>query len=106
MERVTTGSKGRGEIKCEAGEFSGVVTNAPTTESLEKRYGAFSGCRMVVRKIEVLLVDSWLDVDRSEEAMLVNMCVSIKKVTREGKMTQVNWTGYQLLRHSRKRRES
>jgi len=70
------------------------------------RYGAFGGWEMAAGKVEVLLVDSWLDVDRSEEAMLVNMCVSIKKVTREGKMIQVNWTGYQLLRHSRKRRES
>jgi len=33
-----------------------------------------------------LLVVSGLDVDRSEEAMIVNMCVNIKKVTREGKM--------------------
>ena len=33
------------------------------------------------------------EVDRSEEAMLVNMCVNIKKVTREGKIVQVNWTG-------------
>ena len=70
------------------------------------RYGAFGGWEMAAGKVEVLLVVSGLDVDRSEEAMLVNMCVNIKKVTREGKMVQVNWTGQQLLRHSRKRRES
>jgi len=57
------------------------------------RYGAFGGWEMAAGKVEVLLVVSGLDVDRSEEAMIVNMCVNIKKVTREGKMVQVNWTG-------------
>ena len=57
------------------------------------RYGAFAGWEMAAGKVEVLLVVSGLHVDRSEEAMIVNMCVNIKKVTREGKMVQVIWTG-------------
>ena len=36
-ERVTTGGKGRGEIGGEAGEITGVVADAPTTDGL----GAF-----------------------------------------------------------------
>ena len=36
---------------------------------------------MAAGKVEVLLVVSGLDVDRSEEAMIVNMCVNIKKIT-------------------------
>ena len=40
-ERVTTGGKGRGEIGGEAGEVTGVVANAPTTDGLGKRYGTF-----------------------------------------------------------------
>ena len=33
------GGKGRGEIGGEAGEVTGVVANAPTTDGLGKRYG-------------------------------------------------------------------
>ena len=51
-ERVTTGGKGRGE----AGEVTGVVADAPTTNDLGKRYGTFSGCGMAAGKVEVLLV--------------------------------------------------
>ena len=35
-ERVTTGHKGRGEIGGEAGEVTGMVANAPTTDGLGK----------------------------------------------------------------------
>ena len=35
-ERVTTGGKGRGEIGGEAGEVTGVVADAPTTDGLGK----------------------------------------------------------------------
>ena len=41
-ERVTTGSKSRGEIRGKVGEVTGVVANAPTMDVLGKRYGAFS----------------------------------------------------------------
>ena len=33
-ERVTTGVKGRGEIRSEAGEVNGVVTDGPAMDSL------------------------------------------------------------------------
>ena len=36
-ERVTTGGKGRCEIRGEAGEVSGVIANAPTTDGPGKR---------------------------------------------------------------------
>ena len=37
-ERVTTGGKSTGEIGGKAGEVTGVVANAPTTDGLAKRY--------------------------------------------------------------------
>jgi hypothetical protein len=37
------GGKGRGEIRGEAGEVTGVVANVPTMDSLGKGYEAFSG---------------------------------------------------------------
>ena len=40
---VATGGKGRGKIRGEAGEVTRVVANAPTTNDLGKRNGAFSG---------------------------------------------------------------
>jgi hypothetical protein len=67
-ERVTTGGKGRGEIRGEAGEVIGLVAEAPTTDRLGKRYGVFSGWGMAARKEEVLLVVSGFDVVRSAEA--------------------------------------
>ena len=45
-ERVTTGGKGRGEIGGEAGEVTGVVANAPTTDGFGKSYGTFSGWKI------------------------------------------------------------
>ena len=42
-ESITTGGKGRGEIKGEAGEVTRVVADFPTTDSLGKSYGAFGG---------------------------------------------------------------
>jgi hypothetical protein len=38
-ERVIMG----GKVRDEAGEVTGVVANAPTTDGLERRYGTFSG---------------------------------------------------------------
>ena len=42
-ESVTMGGKGRGEIRGEAGEVTGVVANMPTMDSPGKRFEAFSG---------------------------------------------------------------
>ena len=66
-ERVTTGGKSRGEIGGEAGEVIGMAADAPTTDSLGKRYGTFSGWGMAARKVEVLLVVSGSDVHRGLE---------------------------------------
>ena len=63
-ERVATGGKGRGEV----GKIAEVVANVPTTDSLSKRYGAFSGWGMAAGKVKVLLVVSVFDVDRGVEA--------------------------------------
>jgi hypothetical protein len=63
-ERVNTGGNGRGE----AGAVTGVVANAPTTDSMGKRYEAFSGWGMAAGKVVVLLVVSGFDVDRGAEA--------------------------------------
>ena len=49
-EMVTIG-KGRGEIGCEAGEITGVVADAPTTDGLGKRYGTFNGWGMAAGKL-------------------------------------------------------
>ena len=54
LERVDTGGKGRGEIRGEAGEVTGVIANAPTTDGLGKRYVKFSGWGMAAGKVEVL----------------------------------------------------
>ena len=70
-ERISKGDKGRGEIKDEAGEVSGMVANAPTMAGLGKRSGAFGGQRCLACQ---------------------QMSIS-RKVTWEGKMVQVNWTG-------------
>ena len=72
-ERVTTGGKGRGVIGGEAGEATGVVADAPTTDGLGKRYGTFSG------KVEVLLVVGGFDVDGGAEVRLVNKDVNIQE---------------------------
>ena len=55
-ERVTTGGKGRGEIGGKAGEVTGVVANASTSDGLGKRYGTFSGWGVAAGKVELLLV--------------------------------------------------
>ena len=46
----------------EAKEVTGVVANAPTLDGLGKRYGTFSGWRMVAGKVEVLLVVTGSDI--------------------------------------------
>ena len=76
-ERVTTGGKCRGEIGGEAGEVTGMVADAPTTDGLEKRYGTFSGWGMAAGKVEILLVVGGFDVDGGAEARLVNKDVNI-----------------------------
>ena len=53
-KRVTTGSKSRGEIGGEAGEVTGVVANAPTTDGLGERYRMFSGWGMAAGYFLVL----------------------------------------------------
>ena len=78
-ERVATAGKGRGEIGSEAGEFTGVVANAPTTDGLEKRYETFSGLGMAAGKVKVLLVVGGFDVDRGEEPRPVNKDVNIQE---------------------------
>ena len=61
-ERVTTGGKGRGE----AGEVTGVVANAITTDSMgKKKVWSILWMGLAAGKVEVLLVLSELDVDRS-----------------------------------------
>ena len=92
-ERVATAGKGRGEIGSEAGEFTGVVANAPTTDGLEKRYETFSGLGMAAGKVKVLLVVGglmWTEVRKSD--LSKKMSIS-RKVTWEGEMVQVNLTG-------------
>ena len=71
-ERVTMGGKGRGEIGGEAGEVTGVVAEASTTDGLGKRYGTFSGWGIAAGKVEVLLVVGGFDVDGGAEVRLVN----------------------------------
>ena len=104
-ERVTTGGKGRGEIRDEAGKVTGVVANAPTTDSLGERYRTFSGLRMAAGKVEVLLVVGGFDMDRGAEARLVNKDVNIK----EGDMGWGDGPGKSdrivTMRHSRKLRK-
>jgi hypothetical protein len=63
-ERVTMGGKGRGEIRGEAVEVTGVFANASTTDGLEERYRAFGGWGMTAGIVEVLLVVCRFDVDR------------------------------------------
>ena len=55
-ERLITGGKGRGKIRGEPGEVTGVVANVPITDGLGERYVTFSGWGLTARKVEVLLV--------------------------------------------------
>ena len=77
-ERVATGNKGRGEIRGEAGEVTGVLANAPFMNGLGERNGAVSGWGMAAGKVEVLLVVSRFDVHRGAELGLVKKYVNIK----------------------------
>ena len=78
-EKVTMGSKGRGEIRGEAGEVTGVAANVPTTDGLGKRNGMFSRWGTAAGKVEVLLVVSGFDVDGCAEVRLVNKDVNIQE---------------------------
>ena len=92
-ERVTTGGKSTGEIGGKAGEVTGVVANAPTTDSLGERYRTFNGWGMAAGKVEVLLVVGAFDADGGTEARLVNKVVNIKEGDLGSEMVQVNITG-------------
>ena len=45
-----------------------MVSDAPTMDGLGKRYGTFSEWGMAAGKVEVLLLVSGFDVDRSVQA--------------------------------------
>ena len=45
-ESVTTGGKGRGEIRDEIGKVTGLIADVPITDSLRKWYGTFGGREM------------------------------------------------------------
>ena len=65
-ERVTTtGGKDRGEVRSEIRKVTGMVTGVPTMDCLKKRYGVFGGWGMTTGKVEILLVVSGLDMDRT-----------------------------------------
>ena len=66
------GDKGRGKIRGEAGEVTGVVADAPVMDNLGKTYGAFGGWGMAAGKAEVLLIFSEFDMDRSVEVIYVD----------------------------------
>ena len=50
-----------------------MAADVSSTDSLGERYGMFGGCGMATGKAEVLLVISWPDMGRSEEAKLDNI---------------------------------
>jgi hypothetical protein len=60
----------------------------------KKSYGAFGRWGMAAGKVEVLLVVSGPDVDRSAEVYLVNMDVNIKESGKRREMIQINQTGW------------
>ena len=45
-KRVTTGGKGRGDIRSEVGKVTGITADAPTMNNLGRRYGAFVGWQL------------------------------------------------------------
>ena len=90
-ERITTGGKSRGEIGGEAGEVTGVVANAPTTDDLGKRYGTFRGWQLEKWRYCWWLAGlMWMEVQKPD--LSTKMSIS-RKVTWEGEMVQVNRTG-------------
>ena len=60
-ERVAMG--GRGKIRGEAGEVTGVSANVPTTNGQGKRNVVFSGWAMANGKVEELQMVCRFDVD-------------------------------------------
>ena len=60
------GSIGRDQTRGEVRQVTGMVLDAPTTNSLGQR-------QIAAGKVEVLLVFIGLDMDRSVEAKLVNI---------------------------------
>ena len=87
---VTPGGRGRGEIGGEAGEVTGVVANAPTTDGLGKRYGTFNGWGMAAGKVEVLLWLvglMWTEVRKPD--LSTKMSIS-RKVTWEGEIHYIS----------------
>ena len=59
-----------------------MVADVPALKSLGKRYGAYGGWQL--ENLEVLLIVSGLNVNRSAEAKFVNMYVNIKEGDMEG----------------------
>ena len=55
-------------IRSEIEKVTGMAADASTMDSLGNRHGAFDGWGMVASKVEMLLVVSRLDVNRSAEA--------------------------------------
>ena len=82
-ERVIKGNKGKGEI----GKITGMVADAPTLDSLGKRYEAFDGWDTVAGEV---LVVGGLVVNKDVEAKLVIIYVNIKEVNMGGGDDQVN----------------
>ena len=74
------------------GKITGMVADAPTMESLRKRYGAVGGWGITAGKVEILLGVSGLDLDRSEEDACQHVCQVSRKDTWEGEMVQINRT--------------
>ena len=92
-ERVIMGGKGRGEIRGEAGEVTGVVANVPTTDSVEKsmEHLVYGGWQLEKWRYYWWLVGlMWTKVRKPD--LSTKMSIS-RKVTWEGEMVQVNRTG-------------
>ena len=70
-----------------------MVADISTTDILVKMYGAFGRWGMAAGKMEVLLVVSGLDIDRSKKVQLVNNYVNIKEGDMGGGDGHENQTG-------------
>jgi hypothetical protein len=83
-ERVAMGDKGRGEVRGEAGEVTGVVADVSTTNGLGKRNGVFGGWQLEKWRYCYWLVGlMWTEVQNSD--LSTNMPIS-RKMKWEGGM--------------------
>ena len=93
-ERVTMGGKGRGEIRGDAGEVSGVIANVPPMDGLRKKgmeYLVDGGWQLEKwRYCWWFLGLMWTEMRKPD--LSTNMSIS-RKVIWEREMVQVNWTG-------------